>query len=109
MPGGLWIILGGKDKESDYTLLRDSLRKKARAALLIGSAAETIAAQIDDATPLIRSGTLEAAIHCASAKAQPGDVVLLAPACASFDQFENFEHRGRVFKSIVSQLGQRSR
>ncbi len=108
-PGGLWIILGGKDKDSDYTLLRDSLRKKARAALLIGSAAETIAAQIDDATPLIRSGTLEAAIHCASAKAQPGDVVLLAPACASFDQFENFEHRGRVFKSIVSQLGQRSR
>ena len=108
-PGGLWIILGGKDKDSDYTLLRDQLRKKARAALLIGAAAEKIALQIDDAAPLIRSGTLEAAIQAASAQAQPGDVVLLAPACASFDQFENFEHRGRVFKSIVSQLGQRSR
>ena len=108
-PGGLWIILGGKDKDSDYTLLRDQLRKKARAALLIGAAAEKIAAQIDGAVPLIRSATLEAAIHSASTNAQPGDVVLLAPACASFDQFDNFEHRGRVFKSIVSQLGDRSR
>jgi UDP-N-acetylmuramoylalanine--D-glutamate ligase len=107
-PGGLWIILGGKDKDSDYTLLRDPLHKKARAALLIGAAAEKIAAQIDGAVPLIHSGTLPAAIRVASEQAQAGDVVLLAPACASFDQFENFEHRGRVFKSIVSQLGQRS-
>ncbi len=108
-PGGLWIILGGKDKDSDYTLLRDPLRRKARAALLIGAAAGKIAEQIDGAVPLIDCGTLEAAIHCASAQAQAGDVVLLAPACASFDQFENFEHRGRVFKSIVSQIEQRSR
>ena len=107
--GGLWIILGGQDKDSDYTMLRDSLRKKARAALLIGAAADKIAGQLDGAVPLIHSGTLQAALHTASAEAQPGDVVLLAPACASFDQFDNFEHRGRVFKSMVSQLGQRGR
>ncbi|MDQ6760693.1 MAG: UDP-N-acetylmuramoyl-L-alanine--D-glutamate ligase [Acidobacteriota bacterium] len=108
-PAGLWIILGGKDKDSDYTLLRDALGKKARAALLIGAAAEKIAEQIDGAVPWTNCGTLEAAVHCASAQAQPGEVVLLAPACASFDQFENFEHRGRVFKAIVSRIEQRSR
>jgi UDP-N-acetylmuramoylalanine--D-glutamate ligase len=101
---GVWVILGGKDKGSDYTLLIDALRKKARAVLLIGAAAPIIAGQLKDRVPLIRSGTLEEAIHEAYTRASPGDTILLAPACASFDQFENYEHRGRVFKQVVGEL-----
>lgn len=103
-PGGLWIILGGKDKGSDYSVLRDPLRAKARAALLIGAAAPKIAAHLGDAVPVISCGTLAAAIDEASRSAVPGDTVLLAPACSSFDQFESFEHRGRVFKDLVNAL-----
>lgn len=108
-PGGVWIILGGKDKESDFTVLRETLRSKARAALLIGAAAGKIAQQLGDAVPLVSCGTLAAAIDKASGSAVPGDTVLLAPACASFDQFDNFEHRGRVFKDLVNALGEGKR
>ena len=108
-PGGLWIILGGKDKGSDYTVLREPLRAKARAALLIGAAASKIAGQLGDSVPLLQCGTLDAAVGDAYRSAQAGDTVLLAPACASFDQFESFEHRGRVFKELVNALGGGSR
>jgi UDP-N-acetylmuramoylalanine--D-glutamate ligase len=104
--GGLWIILGGKDKDSDYTVLREPLRAKARAALLIGSAAKKIAAQLGDVTLTLHCGTLAAALEEAHEQAQPGDTVLLAPACASFDQFDNYEHRGRVFKELVNALAE---
>ena len=104
-PGGLWIILGGKDKDSDFTVLRGPLRAKARAALLIGAAAPKIARQLgDDSVPVIQCGTLAAAVDKASRSAVPGHTVLLAPACASFDQFDNFEHRGRSFKDLVHAL-----
>jgi UDP-N-acetylmuramoylalanine--D-glutamate ligase len=102
--GGLWVILGGKDKNSDYSALAGPLRDKARGALLIGAAAEKIAAQLRGALPLIPCGTIAAAVAEANARAQSGDTVLLAPACASFDQFENFEHRGREFKRLVGEL-----
>jgi UDP-N-acetylmuramoylalanine--D-glutamate ligase len=102
-PGGLWIILGGKDKNSDYSVLRDKLKKKARKLMLIGAAADKIAGQLDG-LPLVHSRTLQAAVESAAREASPGDTVLLAPACASFDQFENFEHRGRVFKEVVRAL-----
>jgi UDP-N-acetylmuramoylalanine--D-glutamate ligase len=102
--GGLWIVLGGKDKDSDYTVLREPLREKARAALLIGAAAGKIESQLSGAVPLIHAGDLKTAIGIASRKASPGDTVVLAPACASFDQFDNYEHRGRVFKEIVNSL-----
>jgi UDP-N-acetylmuramoylalanine--D-glutamate ligase len=104
--GNLWLILGGKDKGSDYTLLRERLQRKAHAALLIGSAAEKIAGQLAGAVKLIEAGTLDRAVHQAWQAAQPGDTVLLAPACASFDQFQSYEHRGRVFKELVSGLSQ---
>ena len=108
--GGLWIILGGKDKNSDYTVLREPLRAKARAALLIGAAAAKIAGHLgNDSAHLIQCGTLAEAVQEARRLAQPGDTVLLAPACASFDQFESFEHRGRVFKQLVNALEERSR
>jgi UDP-N-acetylmuramoylalanine--D-glutamate ligase len=104
-PGGLWIILGGKDKGSDYTVLREPLRAKARAALLIGAAAPKIAGQLGDGiVPVISCGTLAAAVDKASRSAEPGDTVLLAPACASYDQFDTYEHRGRVFKDLVHAL-----
>ncbi len=102
--GGLWVILGGKDKGLDYSPLRAPLGAKARAALLIGAAAAKIAGQLQGAVPLVDSKTLDAAIAYAYAGGQPGDTILLAPACASFDQFKSFEHRGEVFKQIVNQL-----
>jgi UDP-N-acetylmuramoylalanine--D-glutamate ligase len=103
-PGRILIILGGKDKGSDYTVLQQPLRERAILALLIGAAADKIEKQITGSVAIERSGTLERAVEVASHAAQPGDVVLLAPACASFDQFENYEHRGRVFKDLVRQL-----
>jgi UDP-N-acetylmuramoylalanine--D-glutamate ligase len=103
-PGGLHLILGGKDKDSDYTLLRPLLTERVRSVYTIGAAAEKIAAQISGATAVRACGTLECAVAEASAQAQPGETVLLAPACASFDQFENYEHRGRVFKQCVQAL-----
>jgi UDP-N-acetylmuramoylalanine--D-glutamate ligase len=102
--GNLWIILGGKDKGSDYTVLRDRLHTKAHAALLIGAAADKIASHLEGATELIRSGTLDQAVAEAWARAKQGDTVLLAPACASFDQFQSYEHRGRHFKDLVRNL-----
>jgi UDP-N-acetylmuramoylalanine--D-glutamate ligase len=102
--GGVWIILGGKDKGLDYGALREPLAVKARAALLIGAAAPKIAGQIAGAAPIVEAKTLDAAVAHAFAAAAPGDTVLLAPACASFDQFRSFEHRGEVFKQIVGRL-----
>jgi UDP-N-acetylmuramoylalanine--D-glutamate ligase len=99
--GGVWIILGGKDKGLDYAALREPLSAKARAALLIGAAAPKIAGQIAGAVPIVDAQTLDAAVSRAFAEAKPGDTVLLAPACASFDQFRSYEHRGEVFKQIV--------
>src|SRR6185369_12306443 len=100
-PGGLWVILGGKDKGLDYAALREPLAAKAHAALLIGAAAGKIAEQLRGAVPLVDSGTLDAAIAYGFQHGVPGDTVLLAPACASFDQFKSYEHRGEVFKQIV--------
>ena len=103
-PGRLWVILGGKDKNSDYSSLAAPLKEKARAALLIGAAAPKIESQLRESVPLIPCGALDRAVSEARRRAAPGDTVLLAPACASFDQFDNFEHRGREFKRLVSAL-----
>ena len=103
-PGRIIVILGGKDKDSDYTQLRSALREKAILVLLIGAAAEKIEYQIGSSVAIKRAETLEQAVEAASQAAHAGDIVLLAPACASFDQFQNYEHRGRVFKDLVHQL-----
>jgi UDP-N-acetylmuramoylalanine--D-glutamate ligase len=107
-PGNLLVILGGKDKGGDFTLLREPLRQRAKVALLIGAAAEKIESQIQGASRVESIGTIERAVSRAAELAQPGDTVLLAPACASFDQFHNFEHRGRVFKQRVRLLEEES-
>jgi len=103
-PGRILVVLGGKDKGSDYAALQKLLREKAILALLIGAASEKIEKQIAGSVAIERAGTIDRAMDIASHAARPGDVVLLAPACASFDQFENYEHRGRVFKDLVHQL-----
>lgn len=107
-PGGLVVILGGKDKGGDYTPLAEALAGRTRLALLVGAAATKIGAQLGNQIPAERAGTLDRAVEIAFERAQPGDTVLLAPACASFDQFENFEHRGRAFKELVHQLAGRA-
>ena len=107
-PGPLIVILGGKDKGAPYTPLIEPLRRRARTTMLIGAAAEKIASEFGDAVPYIHAGTLDRALHLAVSAAQSGDTILLAPACASFDQFENYEQRGRLFKEIVRSLENRS-
>ncbi len=102
--GGLLVILGGKDKGSSYLPLAELLRHRARQAFLIGAAAQKIESELGGAVPLTQAGTLERAVALAFERARPGDTVLLAPACASFDQFENYEQRGRVFKELVGAL-----
>lgn len=103
-PGALIVILGGKDKGAPYTPLREPLHERARLAILIGAAADKIAAELAGAVPLERAGTLERAVKIAVESASPGDTVVLAPACSSFDQFENYEHRGRAFKELIARL-----
>ncbi len=106
-PGSLWILLGGKDKESDYMPLVDALAQKAKGVLLIGAAASIIEEQWKRAAhklPLIHAGTIANAVAHARLHSTVGDIVLLAPACASYDQFDNYEHRGRVFKKLVGEL-----
>ena len=102
------LILGGKDKGSDYTVLNDLLGQRVKRVYTIGAAAAKIESQIVSAqragVEVVHAETLETAIKRAAAVAEPGDVVLLAPACASFDQFRNYEHRGARFKEIVGAL-----
>jgi UDP-N-acetylmuramoylalanine--D-glutamate ligase len=98
---GIHLILGGKDKNSDYTLLSPLLRERVHAVYTIGSAAAKIESQLRGVVSIHSCETLENAVSAAASAARPGEVVLLAPACSSFDQFENYEHRGRVFKELV--------
>ena len=98
------LILGGKDKGSDYTVLNDLLKQRVKRVYTIGAAAAKIESHIRGAAEIVSSGTIQSAIQQASASALSGDIVLLAPACASFDQFQNYEHRGRVFKELVLAL-----
>jgi UDP-N-acetylmuramoylalanine--D-glutamate ligase len=102
-PANIHLILGGKDKGSDYTVLNDLIRQRVKRIYTIGAAAAKIESQVKGAE-IVHAETLENAIRKAHATAQPGDIVLLAPACASFDQFKNYEHRGKVFKEIVAGL-----
>jgi len=104
-PANIHLILGGKDKGSDYTVLNDLIRKRVKKVYTIGAAAAKIESQVKGAE-VIHAETLENAIRKAHATAQSGDIILLAPACASFDQFKSYEHRGKVFKEIVRGLAE---
>ncbi len=97
----MWLILGGKDKGGDFTSLISQLEGTTREILLVGSAAEIINTQIESTLTTRKVETIDKAIeHCIS-NGQPGDVLLLSPACASFDQFENFEVRGDHFRTLI--------
>ncbi|HEY3930612.1 MAG TPA: UDP-N-acetylmuramoyl-L-alanine--D-glutamate ligase [Candidatus Koribacter sp.] len=100
---GIHLILGGKDKGSPYTVLNDLLQDRVKAVYTIGAAATKIEAEVKG-PEVIHAETLENAVKLASQKAISGDIVLLAPACASFDQFQSYEHRGRVFKELVRKM-----
>jgi UDP-N-acetylmuramoylalanine--D-glutamate ligase len=100
-PGTVHAILGGSLKGGGFVGLRDALSSRARGAYLIGEAAERLAADLDGAVPLTRSGDLASAVAQARAAARPGDVILLSPACASYDQFENYEERGEMFRKLA--------
>ena len=104
-PAGLWAILGGYDKGSDYTPLAPVLKRNARAALVIGEAAPLIRAHLGEAVPVVEAGTLRGALRHAASHASSGDTVLLAPACASFDQYPNYIRRGCDFREIVAGIG----
>ena len=101
-------ILGGSDKGEDFGALVEPLRESATAVYLIGATsdrmAEELAAVVEDGVELHRCADLEDAVRRAASAARPGDVVLLSPAAASFDAFENFERRGERFREIVGEL-----
>jgi UDP-N-acetylmuramoylalanine--D-glutamate ligase len=103
-PGNIHIILGGKHKGSPYTVLNELLRQRVKRVYTIGAAAEIIENDIRGTTEIVRAGTLENAVRRAAESAASGDVVLLAPACSSFDQFRSYEHRGAAFKQAVKAL-----
>jgi UDP-N-acetylmuramoylalanine--D-glutamate ligase len=100
-PGTVHAILGGSLKGGGFVGLRDALSSRARGAYLIGEAAGRLAADLDGAVPLTSSGDLATAVTQARAAARPGDVILLSPACASYDQFENYEKRGEMFRKLA--------
>ena len=101
---GVHLIMGGKDKGAPYAPLLPLLKDRVRDVLLIGAAADRIAQELAGAVELVRVGILESAVREAFLRARPGDVVLLAPACSSFDQFQDYEERGRKFKEFVERL-----
>ncbi|HYW72352.1 MAG TPA: UDP-N-acetylmuramoyl-L-alanine--D-glutamate ligase [Pyrinomonadaceae bacterium] len=99
--GKIILILGGRGKHAPYAPLRDLIKASARKMILIGEDAKTIESEIGAAAPYEHAADMREAVEKSLAAATAGDVVLLAPACASFDMFESFEHRGRVFKEEV--------
>ena len=103
-PASVILILGGKDKAGEFERMRALVQQKARAVLTIGKAAERIAEALDGAANIVQAGDLQHAVEWAREHAHSGETVLLSPACASFDQYRNFEHRGEHFEELVRAL-----
>jgi len=98
------LIAGGMDKGGDYAPLRAPLKQKARLVILIGAARDKMRAALEGATEIELAEALDEAVRRASAVAERGDIVLLSPACSSFDQFKNYAERGRIFQELVRAL-----
>jgi UDP-N-acetylmuramoylalanine--D-glutamate ligase len=103
-PGPVILLAGGMDKGGDYRVLENEIRAKVKKLILFGAAKEVIRKALGHLTETVVVTTLEEALREASGSAQRGDVVLLSPACSSFDMFENYAERGRAFKGLVSNL-----
>lgn len=102
--GPVVLIAGGRDKGFDYAQLRAAVRRAAKGVVLLGEARDKMARALSGAAPIRLAGTLEEAVRAAADQAEPGETVLLSPACASYDMFKNYEERGDAFKRIVGQL-----
>jgi UDP-N-acetylmuramoylalanine--D-glutamate ligase len=98
------LIAGGKDKGTDFSPLKDLMKEKVKHLVLIGETREKFKGILNGSFGYEESNTLEEAVILAKAKAEEGDVVLLSPACASFDMFKNYADRGNRFKTIVKNL-----
>lgn len=103
-PGNVWLILGGRDKGSPYSPLKELIKQKVKGVLLIGEASHKIKSELKGTTQFYECATMANAVKKAKELAASGDVVLLSPACASFDQFKDYEDRGRQFKKLVQKL-----
>src|SRR5436190_347207 len=103
-PNSVILILGGKDKAGEFERMRTLVKEKARSVITIGKAAERIASALEGSATNVPAGDMQRAIDWASKNAKSGDTVLLSPACASFDQYRNFEHRGEHFEELVRAL-----
>ncbi len=99
------LIAGGRDKGNDYAVLKPLVKEKVRALVAIGESADKLLHELGPLVPhAVKAQSMEEAIQYARVFAEPGDVVLLSPACASFDMFENYEHRGDTFRRLVMSL-----
>jgi UDP-N-acetylmuramoylalanine--D-glutamate ligase len=106
--GNILLIAGGRDKAGDFNALRLTVRERVKHIVAIGEAAEKLKKALADATDVLEARSMQEAVSRCRQLARPGDIVLLAPACASFDMFQDYEHRGRVFKEAVRTLSKRS-
>jgi UDP-N-acetylmuramoylalanine--D-glutamate ligase len=106
-PGNIFLIMGGKDKGCDYKLMRQLVGQRVKSLLLIGEAADRIAAELGDVRTPQFCASLPDAVRAAAKEATADDVVLLSPACSSFDMFQDYADRGRVFRKAVEELTQR--
>ncbi|WP_447969310.1 UDP-N-acetylmuramoyl-L-alanine--D-glutamate ligase [Nitrospira sp. M1] len=98
------LIIGGKDKGGDFAQLHDLIQRNVKTVIVIGEAAQRIMSSLNDVKPIVAAESLAEAIACAQKEANAGDVVLLSPACSSFDMFKNYDHRGKEFKRLVHEL-----
>ena len=101
LPGHVILIAGGRDKAMDFSAIRDVISRKVKCAVLIGETQDKLFTAWSDVAPCVRSDSMANAVRTATELARKGDTVLLSPACASFDMFQNYEHRGDEFKRCV--------
>jgi UDP-N-acetylmuramoylalanine--D-glutamate ligase len=100
----LIVLMGGRDKGNDYARLKKLVQQRVKTIVAIGESAQNVEHAFKGLTRVLRATSMDQAVQLASASASRGDVVLLSPACASFDWFRNYEHRGQVFKELVGKL-----